>query len=71
MSERDATGPAVTPVEPAAEALADEGVLGADDPADDAPTGIPPIPGPPPGVPDEDWPDGGHPPVNLGVMDPG
>lgn len=29
-------------------------------------TGVPPVPGPPPGVPDPD----GEPPINLGVMNP-
>ena len=42
-----------------------------DETAEGAATGIPPIPGPPPGVPDEDAPDDARPPINLGVMDPG
>lgn len=54
--------------DPALEAP-DLGGLAADDGsgagAPDA--GVPPVPGPPPGVPDGD----GEPPINLGVMDPG
>jgi hypothetical protein len=41
-----------------------------DDSAQAAPVDVPPVPGPPPGVPDEDGPDGYEPPINSAAMSP-